>query len=315
MMGGKFWVISDLGQGSTFHFTCRLGKEHTRAGTGGEHKVKKLPNISNTRDVRTLTVLIVEDNQSNQWVFQELLKKQGYIVVSVADGVTALREIENRFFDLILLDLQLPEMNGYEVVYQIREHENKSGVGEGQHLPIIAMTGSAGEDEMQKCLDAGMNDFIAKPFTAGHLFSKIWKHIRYRSNSYLENPKPRAREAANTSIFHREIFNENDALKKASGKRELMIERIKSFLHKTPRTIEMLRKNIVSDDRNHLEQEVHRLKELAMEIGATSLADELFGLVMNLRKNQALNEREMDILAAEFEDFRNEQKIQTLSGE
>jgi signal transduction histidine kinase len=315
MMGGQLWAISEPGRGSTFQFTCRFGKEQVGSGSLGESQVKELPYAPASRTVECLTVLLVEDNQSNQWVFRELLRKQGHTVVNVSDGPAALIEIKNRCFDLMILDLRLPEMNGYEVVKQIRIHEWTSGAGQGQRLPIIAMTGYAGEDEMKKCLEAGMDDYIAKPFTAGQLYAKIRKHIPHQANrcplcTTVENPK-----APNTFILNGEIFNENDALRKAAGKREVMIRRIKVFLHKAPDTIEMMRNRLVSGEITLLEQEVHRLNELAMEVGATNLADELFSLIMSLRKNQPIDAGQLKLLATEFEYFQNDPKILKLAGE
>ncbi len=314
LMGGRIWVISEPGQGSTFHFTCKFGRDGGNKGIKGDNKVKNLQFISEPRDEKDMTILLVEDDQSNRWVFRELLKKLGYTVVTVSDGLTALQEIANQYFDIILLDLQLPEMNGYEVVHQIRKQESKTGKGEGQHLPIIAMTGYASENEKQKCLAAGMSGFIAKPFTVEQLLTEIRMHIGDRLNMHKEEPRGREQAVPNTSILEREIFNEDDALRKASGNREVMVGRITAFLQKTPRTIEMLRKIIVDDDKALIEQEVHRLNELAMEIGATNFADEFFSLLMDLRKKQDVDESRIDILANELEKYRNEQKILTLLG-
>ena len=314
MMGGSIWVVSEAGQGSTFNFTCRFGRE-VEEGRKGDKKVKINPLISEPLDEKNVTILLVEDNQSNRWVFRELLKKQGYTVVSVSDGVTALQEIAIRYFDLILLDLQLPAMNGYEVVQRIRQNESNVDRGDVQHLPIIAMSGFADENEKQKCLAAGMDDFIAKPFTVEQLFSKIPMHITNRRNMHMEKPMLRERAAKNVCILDREIFSETDAMKKASGNREVMVERIHTFLQKTPLATEKLRKIIVADNGAPLEQEVHRLNERAMEIGATNFADELFSLLMNLRKNKPVGETRIDILETEFKKYCNEKRIKTLTGE
>ena len=119
-------------------------------------------------------------------------------------------------------------------------------------------------------------------------------------------------EISRTSVLEKEIFNEKDALKKASGNRDKMIKRIKFFLQNTPRTIEALRKFIVADDRDLLEGEMHHLNELALEIGATGFADELFGLLMNLRRNQPVDVDQIPLLQTGLENFRNEQDIQKL---
>ncbi len=188
-------------------------------------------------------------------------------------------------------------------------------IGEGQYLPIIAITGFPGEDDMQKCLDAGINDFIAKPFTAGQLFAKVWKQLRSGSNRKMDTDRERNRTAANTSVLAGEIFNEDDALKKSCGDPLQMVERIKTFLQTGSQSFAMLRENILSEKKNLLEQEIHRFNERAMEIGATNVADELFSMLMNLRNNQAVKVDQLEIVESEFENFRHEPKIQTLLGE
>ena len=119
----------------------------------------------------------------------------------------------------------------------------------------------------------------------------------------------------NTFVLYREVFNESDALKKASGKREVMIRRIKVFLQEAPGAIEMMRNRLVYGEKTLFEQEVHRLNELAMEVGATNLADALFSLIMSVRKNQPVDASQMELLATEFEYFHNDLKILQLAGE
>ncbi len=183
-----------------------------------------------------------------------------------------------------------------------------------QFLPIIGITSCPDEQEMQKCLDAGMNDFITKPFTADELFAKVWKHLRSGSNLEMEADRERNQMVVNTSVLTGEIFNEADALKKACGNPEQMVERIKSFLKTSPQAFDMLREYILSEKGNILEQEIHRLNEQAMEIGATCVADELFSLLLNLRNNQTVKVSQIEVVESEFEIFCHEQKVRTLLG-
>ena len=312
MMGGRIWVESKPGQGSTFHFTCKFEKGRDEEKITGQHQQKyHLPPIKSLAR-NTLSVLLVEDDQTNQWVFQQLLDKMGFSVVAVSDGITALQEIENRTYDLILLDLQLPEMTGYDIAYQIRENELNTFNNQERQIPIIAMTGFLKENEMEKCLAAGMNDFIAKPFTADQLLEKIQKHIYGQSIMNNNSPNILDRELPDISVLGREIFNELNALKNASNNQKIMVERLKHFLLITPGTIELFRKLITTDDNHTLEQEIHTLKEKATTLGATNFADELFSLIMKLRNKQPVKNIDIDILEAEYDIFCNDQKILTL---
>ncbi|MGB3222672.1 MAG: response regulator [Desulforhopalus sp.] len=312
MMGGKIWVVSEPGLGSTFHFTCKFGAERGNSGAELGHKVIKQPYITPLRNNKALTVLLIEDDQSNQWVIRELLQKHGNAVIAVSEGLAALQEINNRSFDLILLDLRLPDMTGYEVVARIRQNEKKMEKGKRQYLPIIAMTGFTDENERQKCLEAGMNDFIAKPFSDADLFSKIRQFFHYSPDIKPVHPNITPRIIMNPSALAGEIFNEVEALSKASGNQGLMSERIKTFVKVLPHTLDILRKNIIANERHFLEQEIHRLNERAMEIGATNFADEVFSLLIKLRNNQAIQLNHLDEVENEFEIFRNEKKIQKL---
>ena len=178
MMGGRIWVVSQPGRGSTFHFTCRFATGTSRQRME-EVAVERVPAASSDPgNSRLLSVLVVEDDESNRWLFQEVLRNAGCVVVSTSDGMTALQEIESHCFDLVLLDLQLPDLDGYEVAYQIREREKDAPTGEGRHLPLIAMTGFASEGDKQRCLHAGMDDFLAKPFTVDQLLAKTREHAR-----------------------------------------------------------------------------------------------------------------------------------------
>jgi CheY-like chemotaxis protein len=114
-------------------------------------------------------VLIAEDNIVNQKVAYFMLEKQGHQVTGVRDGKEAVEAMEKGIFDVILMDVQMPNMNGFEATAAIRKKEKKSD----RHTPIIAMTAHAMKGDKETCIDAGMDDYVPKPLKADELLSKI----------------------------------------------------------------------------------------------------------------------------------------------
>jgi CheY-like chemotaxis protein len=114
-------------------------------------------------------VLIAEDNIVNQKVAHFMLEKQGHQVTGVRDGREAVEAVEKGIFDVILMDIQMPNMNGFEATAAIREKEKKSD----RHTPIIAMTAHAMKGDREMCLEAGMDDYVPKPLKADELLTKI----------------------------------------------------------------------------------------------------------------------------------------------
>ena len=117
-------------------------------------------------DTQKLSLLLVEDGRGNQIVASQFLEDIGHQVVIANNGLEALDALEQGSFDAILMDMQMPEMDGYETTSQIRDNEMSTG----RHIPIIAMTANAMEGDREKCLSYGMDDYLAKPIRAEELY-------------------------------------------------------------------------------------------------------------------------------------------------
>jgi CheY-like chemotaxis protein len=123
-----------------------------------------------------LKILLVEDNLLNQKVVMFNLKKFNYDITAVTNGLDAIKIAKENQFDLVLMDLMLPEMNGFEITVELRKHEKETGIE--NPVPIIALTANTLDNDRDKCFEVGMNEYLSKPFTANELAAKIEKFIQ-----------------------------------------------------------------------------------------------------------------------------------------
>ena len=168
LMGGNIWVESESGQGSTFHFKLRFGLQKIPAAAPLPADRPAPPQVP-AADHRRFKVLLAEDNLVNQKVAVRFLEKRGHTVVLAGSGEKALDAWRKQAFDIILMDVQMPEMDGFEATSRIREQEKSTS----QHIPIIALTAHAMVGDRERCLAAGMDDYVSKPINADDLFAAI----------------------------------------------------------------------------------------------------------------------------------------------
>jgi signal transduction histidine kinase/ActR/RegA family two-component response regulator len=190
MMGGKIWVEGRVDQrGSIFHFTARLERPKMNEDP------RNLPEVSgNARDSvpdgytpegggqLPLQILLAEDNHVNQLVAVRLLEKQGHHVTVVSNGLDALATLEKNSFDLILMDVEMPEMDGFSATAAIRKQESVTG----HRLPIVAMTAHVMKGDKERCLQAGMDGYLSKPIDT-HEFMKTIRNIFQNSRQAASN--------------------------------------------------------------------------------------------------------------------------------
>ncbi len=163
MLGGSIWVESEVGKGSRFHFTF----DGTAVVAPEADSSAELPDrpMATAETPQELHILLAEDNPVNQKVACAMLKKMGHRVTVVKNGVEALQSYATTTFDLVLMDVQMPQMDGLEAVRRIREQER----GRDFRLPIIALTAHAMPSDRQRCLEAGMDGYLQKPFQSHEL--------------------------------------------------------------------------------------------------------------------------------------------------
>jgi CheY-like chemotaxis protein len=166
LMSGRLWLESTLGRGSTFHFTLQLGRQPAAEVSDIPVDIPARCHVPGGPErSRCLQILVAEDNPVNQRLAVRLLEKHGHSVVVVGDGEAALAALAYQPFDLVLMDVQMPRLNGLEATAAIRTQEQ----GTGRHLPILALTAHAMHGDAARCLAAGMDGYLAKPFQADEL--------------------------------------------------------------------------------------------------------------------------------------------------
>jgi CheY-like chemotaxis protein len=153
----------------------RQGQLYRALALAAGHAVVELPDVVDVSEERTMQqqprVLLAEDNQTNQKVATLMLTKAGYRVDVASNGAEAVRLALHVGYDVILMDCQMPEMDGYEAARRIRERES------GSHTPILALTASVMAEDQRECLAAGMDDLVPKPFTQQILLDALAKYV------------------------------------------------------------------------------------------------------------------------------------------
>jgi signal transduction histidine kinase/CheY-like chemotaxis protein len=195
----------------------------------------------------SLNILLAEDNPVNQRLAVRLLEKQGHRIVVAGNGIEALAALEHEAFDLALMDIQMPEMEGFETTARIRARERETG----GHLPIIAMTAHALKGDRERCLAAGMDGYVAKPIRADELHRALAPFLPADG----QHPPP---------------LNEADLLDRVAGDQELLQELVALFCADCPRMLGDVRAALDSHDADRLQRAAHALKGAVGVFGESS---------------------------------------------
>jgi light-regulated signal transduction histidine kinase (bacteriophytochrome)/ActR/RegA family two-component response regulator len=172
MMGGEIHVDSQLGAGTTFRFHVRVGEAAGPAPRVEASDVAPSAEARLKSEYPGTRVLIAEDDPISREIMKTLLEEAGCVVDAVEHGVAAVAAARSQTFDVILMDLQMPELDGFEATRRIRVESRN------QQTPIVAATANAFADDMKACIDAGMNDHVAKPIEAKRLFECVFKYVQ-----------------------------------------------------------------------------------------------------------------------------------------
>jgi len=219
-------------------------------------------NLARSHRLPPLQILLAEDSIVNQKLAVALLKKHGHTVAVVSNGKDAVNLLAEQRFDAVLMDVQMPEMDGLAATAIIRTKESKTG----QHIPIIAMTAHAMQGDREQCLAAGMDEYVSKPIRLEQLFSALEKVIGGTQGSSAATAVPCRDGVPNQLIDHAA------ALGNVGGDRELLIKLVQTFDQECPAVLQELRRAIQFHDAPLLLRAAHTLKGTMRTLGVVQPA-------------------------------------------
>ena len=253
MMNGDIWVESVLGEGSNFCFTINFE-------IGDEQKVRRAEESDSAprsdQAMCPLRIFLVEDNEVNQEVARTLLEEKGHRVTIAGNGREAVERLEKESFDVILMDVEMPELDGVRATQILRADPDRFG----GKTPIIAMTAHALKGDRERFLEAGMDDYISKPIDQIELDMVLRRAVRGQtlapSSERLEAP------------CEETMLEEDNTLRRLGGNRKLLFTLYDLYLRKTPEKMTDLERAFDENDQEKALLVAHSLKGTSANLGA-----------------------------------------------
>ncbi len=242
-----------------------------------------------------LTILLAEDNLVNQKLAATLLKKAGHQVVLAVNGCEAIEKFQQFSFDIVLMDVQMPEMDGFQATAELRKLQSESS----SRVPIIALTAHASAADRKRCLAAGMDEYIAKPFRADDLYERIDRLTGHRTHSS-------ANSSVSAPVMPR-LVDWGRAFETVGGDQQLLCDLIRVFLKDRELMVANIQRAISTRNDKELRLSAHSIKGALTHLGARESAD------LAKRLEEMATVQDLDHVEAVFEKFSK--SLQPLSEE
>ena len=236
--------------------------------------------------IKGASILLVEDNELNQEVANGLLLDAGFLIDIAEDGEQAIRMITDKAYDVVLMDMQMPVMDGITATIELRKQPKFAS------LPIIAMTANAMEQDRKRCSEAGMNDFVAKPIDPDELFLTLLRWVKPRNVAIpikRLSSKPKASGIAMPVI---DGLDTELGLKRVLGKESLYLELLKKYVASQSNAADIIQKALETHDKDLAERTAHTAKAVSGNIGATRLQELAAELELMIHKQAPFDDIE-----------------------
>jgi len=316
LLGGELSLVSEEGKGSVFTIMIPAGVDVSAQRSLDESDFADVPEGAEARTYPVAHerfsghVLVAEDSKTNQILIRVLLERLGLRVTIVEDGRRAVDEVLDEHFDLVFMDIQMPQMNGFEATRMLR--------AEGVDIPVIALTARAMKGDDKKCISSGCNDYLAKPIDREELLRVVRKYLALEEQALSEKIETVSSEVDELSqlcsddVQSRSRSDESihelgcedavdwDAIVRVCGDEGVIRSIAGAILEDGPRSIELIAEGFRGGDAKEVRLYAHRLKGAALTIGAIRLSEKSFGLEC------AADDGDMVTSASLFDEVRAE---------
>ncbi|QOX79064.1 PAS domain S-box protein [Trichlorobacter lovleyi] len=304
LMGGSISVASQKGVGSTFSFVLQMRKVppgtqarklHSTAEDNRDRPDSLTASLMHQRklELDRLRVLLVEDNRINQEVAAEMLQQYGAEVTLAEHGAAALELITHPCFDVVLMDLHMPVMDGFEATRKIRERYDSAT------LPVIAMTAAVMQEDRERCAAAGMVDFVAKPFNPVELLTVLKRFQKAAPPSLLQHDTEVTPPELNGSATDMPEFDSVTALRRLGDHSLLLNKLLLAFVEEHGRSADELKALLAEGKTADARKLAHNIKGVSGSIGAVQLMKAAAALEQQLRSDA--RQADMELFTHELE--------------
>ena len=274
LQGGTIVVRSREGEGTTFIVTLPFQKAKTEV-VKNNHVIQEA-----NSNLESCKVLVAEDNAMNQKYISSLLSKWHFTYTIASDGKKAVEKARKERFDIILMDIQMPNMDGYEATIKIRNTENIN-----QNTPIIALTASAMLDQKNKAFEVGMNNFVTKPFSPNHLLSVIQNYVNTKSEYAVLVPEESSTSASNNDYTHGIVLDKERLDDLYGDDKEYAADIFQTFLEDVLPDFNEFPSLIHEQKWEDLRKLTHKLKPTLGMVGLTELEKYLLVMEKKIKEN------------------------------